>query len=167
MGHLALHVDDLADAAAAEDVLAVGDDGVCHVLHADGALFLALDDELEGLLQECAVLVVEGYHVLVLEELEEVGDALFAESPVVAPAPVSVVATERRRGLTSGEAGEVSRGQTGIYPFGRFWNGLGTPSRAPCASDPATYQQPPPGVPRVTYSNTSYFFFSSGQNVMR
>jgi hypothetical protein len=69
-GALGLHFDDFCDAAAAEDVLAVRDDGVDHVLHADGALFLALDDELEGLLEEDAVLVGERDDVLVLEERE-------------------------------------------------------------------------------------------------
>lgn len=83
-GALGLHVDDFGDAAAAEDVLAVGDDGVVHVFHADGAFFLAFDDELEGLLEEGAVLVAERDDVLVFEEREEVGDALFAERPVVA-----------------------------------------------------------------------------------
>jgi hypothetical protein len=59
-------------------MLAVSDDGVRQMFHANGAFLLALDDELKRLLQERTVLVIERDDVLLFEELHQVGDTLFA-----------------------------------------------------------------------------------------
>ncbi len=78
-----LYLDDFGDTAAAEEVLAMGDDGLNQGIHADGALLLAFDDKLEGLLQESAVFVIEQDDTWRLDEFHQIGDALSAEGPVI------------------------------------------------------------------------------------
>jgi hypothetical protein len=80
-----LDLDDSFDARPAENMLAVRDDRASQRIDADGAVFLAFDVELEGLLEDRAVLVVENDDLLIIQELQQVVNALPAESPMVAP----------------------------------------------------------------------------------
>lgn len=57
-------------------MLAVSDDGVRQVFHANRAFLLALDYELKRLLQERTVLVIEQDGALLFKELHEIGDAV-------------------------------------------------------------------------------------------
>jgi hypothetical protein len=73
-----LELDHLGDTSATEDVFAVGDHRARHRFDADRTVFLALNDESERLLQKRAVLGVEFDDIVLLEELQQVSDALFA-----------------------------------------------------------------------------------------
>jgi hypothetical protein len=66
----------------AEGVLAVSDHWALKVFNTHRAFLLALDDYLEGLLQECPVLVIKDHCSLFLEKLEQVLNALSTERPV-------------------------------------------------------------------------------------
>lgn len=79
-----LHLDGPRDARAAEDMLAVGDDGRRGHFVAYCTLFLTLNVEPQGFLEQSSVLVVEDDDVLVFKELKQICDTLPAECPVIA-----------------------------------------------------------------------------------
>jgi hypothetical protein len=73
-----LKLDGFHNAVAAEDVFAVGDDRGGGNLETDGALLLALHVEFQGCLKKGSVLVVENDYLIILKELHEIFDTLFA-----------------------------------------------------------------------------------------
>lgn len=66
----------------AEGVFAMSDYRALQVFDTHRAFFLALDDQLEGLLQECPVLIIKDHCSLFFEKVEQVFDAFSTERPV-------------------------------------------------------------------------------------
>lgn len=83
-GTFVLYLDGAKDTVSAEHMLTSGNDRVIRVIVADSTFLLAFNIEPKGFLEKATILVVEGNYFMLVEKFENITDALFAESPVIA-----------------------------------------------------------------------------------